>query len=367
MRPTRAIIHLDNLKANIAYVRRVVGDDVAICLPVKADGYGQGAVQAAKAAVEAGVNWLAVASLEEGAELRQAGLKAPVVVLSAIVPEDAGQALKLGLSLFAGNRQYIEQIVGQINQGGHAQHEPCGVFLKVDTGMGRLGCRPEETVELARLIHSYASLEYKGTATHLACSDTQQEADIAYTREQIARFRTALDAIKAAGMKAGIATAANSGAVLYHKDAFFDMVRPGILCYGYGSPEVRPVMELESAVSNVKEIKAGDSVSYGRIWTAKQDTCIAIVPVGYADGLRRDLSGKFSIIIDGKAYPQVGRICMDCCMVDLGPGSRVKRGAKATIFGGEAPDAGVLAEKIGTIPYEITCGISKRVPRVYTK
>jgi alanine racemase len=251
------------------------------------------------------------------------------------------------------------------------------VHLKIDTGMGRMGCPPHEAAVVARQIASCAALEYAGTATHLAAADSAAVEDRAYTGRQIACFNEALDGIRAAGLNPGIVHAANSSAIILHPGAWFDMVRPGILLYGYKAVEeteagltlpplrVEPVMELRTNVVLIKQVKKGETVSYGRTWTAAQDTEVAMLPVGYADGLPRLASNKWQVFIGGKAYPLAGRICMDQCMADLGPASGVRCGDEAVIFGGSAPDAADLARLIGTIPYEITCNINKRVPRVY--
>ena len=226
--------------------------------------------------------------------------------------------------------------------------------------------------ELAGRIAGCAGLEYCGTATHLACADSTAPEDIAYTRRQLACFNEALMAIRAAGLNPGIVHAANSGGVLHHPDSWYDMARPGILLYGYkqadagaDSRSIKPVMELRSRVVFIKKIKQGESLSYGRTWYAPRDTVIGIIPAGYGDGLPRLASNRWQVSINGRLYPLVGRICMDQCMVDLGPDTSVKRWDEASIFGGPAPDAAALAEICGTIPYEITCNINKRVPRVY--
>jgi alanine racemase len=245
------------------------------------------------------------------------------------------------------------------------------VHLKVDTGMGRMGCLPEEAAELAACVASHPSLEHAGTATHLAVSDSPAAEDVRYTKEQLARFRAAAEGIRRSGLNPGLLHAANSGAVVSHEDAWFDMVRPGILLYGYagglaGGTRVKPVMEMLTQIVFIKRVKAGETVSYGRIWTAPRDTVIATIPAGYGDGLPRRLSGNFSVRIRDAMYPLAGRICMDQSMVDLGPDTDIQRWEQVTIFGGDAPDASDLAERLGTIPYEITCGINKRVPRVYS-
>jgi alanine racemase len=182
-----------------------------------------------------------------------------------------------------------------------------------------------------------------------------------------------VEGIRKAGIDPGIVHAANTGAVAFHEDAFLDMVRPGILLYGY-APDgaetvlpVKPVMELVSRIVFIKQVKKGETVSYGRTWTADRDTTIATIPVGYGDGLPRRLSGDVAVRINGAMYPLAGRICMDQCMVDLGPDTAIRRWDKVTIFGGDAPSAADIAAKLGTISYEITCGINKRVPRVYIK
>jgi alanine racemase len=207
--------------------------------------------------------------------------------------------------------------------------------------------------------------------THLAVSDSLDPGEAAYTKEQLARFSRAVGDLRKAGIDPGIVHAANTGAVAFHEDAWFDMVRPGILLYGY-APEgaetvlpVKPVMELVSRIVFIKQVKKGETVSYGRTWTADRDTTIATIPVGYGDGLPRRLSGDFSVRINGASYPLAGRICMDQCMADLGPNTAIRRWDTVTIFGGDAPSAADIAAKLGTISYEITCGINKRVPRVY--
>jgi alanine racemase len=242
--------------------------------------------------------------------------------------------------------------------------------------MGRMGCSPEEAPALAAQIAGLHSIEYAGTATHLAVSDSDESDDVEYTRLQLSRFRAAIDGIRGRGISPGIVSAANTGATVSYPEAWFDMVRPGILLYGYPPDgveprlEVRPVMELKSAVVVIKPVKRGESVSYGRTWTARQDTVVGILPLGYGDGLPRSLSGNFSVVIEGRTYPVVGRICMDQCMVDLGHASVIERFAEVSVFGGNsegAVDAAEIARRTGTISYEITCGITKRVPRVHSQ
>jgi len=258
------------------------------------------------------------------------------------------------------------------------------VHIKIDTGMGRIGCPAKEAPDLASQIAKFQWLKLAGTATHLAVSDSTNEQDIDYTNKQIACFKKAVKAIRAAGIDPGLVHAANSGAVILHPDAWFDMVRPGILLYGYKSVveneapmdqlkklsrfkslTVEPVMELRSTVVLIKKIKKGESVSYGRTWTAESDTLIAVLSVGYADGFPRLASNKWQVLIGNQLYPLVGRISMDQCCVNLGNKTKINRWDEAVIFGSSGNDAATLAKITGTIPYEITCNINKRVPRIY--
>jgi len=369
----RAIIHLDRFLGNLSAVRDRIGRDRRICIPVKTDGYGHGALEIAKTSLEAGAYCLGVAAVTEGTQLRKGGITAPILLFSQPHPAEIPELVQARLSPFVSDTWFALAL----NERSSAEEIKLPVHLKIDTGMGRMGCAPEEAPALARHIADCAALELAGTATHFAVSDSTDERDIAYTRTQTALFSEALNAIRAAGVDPGIVHAANSGAVILHPNAWFDMVRPGILLYGYKAVEentpslssqpiqVRPVMELRSMVILIKRVKKGETVSYGRTWTAPQDTFIAVLSAGYGDGFPRLASGKWQAVIGGKTYPLAGRICMDQCCVDLGPDPSVRRWDEAVIFGGPAPDAAALAAVIGTIPYEITCNINKRVPRVY--
>jgi alanine racemase len=371
MRATRAIIHLDKDAGNILAVKKRVGGRL-ICAAVKADAYGHGAVAIARASLEAGAACFGVSAVREGEELREEGITAPVLLFSPSLPAEIPQLIENRLTPFVSDGEYAD-LLGKAAASAGIR---LPVHLKIDTGMGRIGCAPEDAHELARRIAACPSLEYAGTATHLAVADSAAPDDIAYTEKQLDCFKNAVNAIRAAGVDPGIVHAANSGAVILHPGSWFDMVRPGILLYGYNTVgsggnlpplRVEPVMELCTNVVLIKRVKKGETVSYGRTWVAKQDTEIAVLPVGYADGLPRLASGKWQAVINGKAYPLVGRICMDQCMVDIGcaANGEVRRWDDAVIFGGVAPGADELAERIGTIPYEITCNINKRVQRVY--
>ncbi|MDR1836624.1 MAG: alanine racemase [Treponema sp.] len=373
---TKAIIHLDRFIENIGAVRTRIGNGRRICVPVKADGYGHGALQIAQAAIEAGAYCLGVAAVTEGIELRNAGIRVPVLLFSPPHPGEIQAVIDAELTPFVSDAWFASAL----NEKTEAAGIRLPVHLKVDTGMGRIGCRAEEASGLAQHIADCAGLELAGVATHLAVSDSTDAQDIAYTRRQLALFKEAVDAIAGAGIDPGVVHAANSGGVILHPDSWLDMVRPGILLYGYKAAGesgiadfpyepiiARPVMELRSVVVSIKKVRKGESVSYGRTWTAREDTSIAVLPTGYADGLPRLASGKWRVVIGGGVYPLAGRICMDQCCVDLRPDSGVRRWDEAVIFGGAAQDAAELAETVGTIPYEITCNINKRVPRIYER
>jgi len=367
LQAARAIIHLDNLRGNIRAARDRAGPHPKICFPVKADAYGHGAVPVSRCALEAGVEYLAVATLSEGAELRAAGIGAPILLLSQALPEDLPGVVSQELIPFVSDGEFI----GEAARAAKLTGKKLTVHLKVDTGMRRLGCRPEDAATLAEKIASSSGLSLGGIATHLSVADSPEPDHIAYTKGQLHSFREAVDAVKQAGIDPGIVHAANSGALVFHEDSFLDMIRLGIFLYGYppsGAPagiSARPLMEFRSKVVLVKKLKAGESASYGNTWIAAEDTFIGVIPGGYADGFRRGLSNNHSALIRGKAYPVVGRICMDQFMVNLGPEPEVRRWDDAVIFGPGFITAGDIAEKLSTIPYEITCSINKRVPREY--
>ncbi|AGT45010.1 alanine racemase [Treponema pedis] len=373
MRATRAIIHLDNLQYNIEQIRKKLKNGTQICLPVKADAYGHGAVRVAVAAIRAGVSYLAVASIQEAVELREAGIVAPVISLSLPVLEEIPQLLEYDIQPLV----IDEEFINELNRAASAMNKKAGVHLKIDTGMTRIGCTPGEAVKLAMQIARAENLNLKGVCTHFAVADSTEKENLQYTKKQISLFKTAVTEIKKAGITAGLIHAANSGAVLQYPEAHFDMVRPGILAYGYPPSEnlkglinLKPVMELVTQVVLIKKIEPGTTVSYDRRWTAENATYIATLPIGYADGLIRSLSPGLKVRIGKEFFPVIGRICMDQCMIDLGPTPWVQRWDEVCIFGSSSKEtqnnsASSLAKMAGTIPYELTCGINKRVPRIF--
>lgn len=383
MRATQAHIHLDNLRKNIEVIKGFVHNNARICIPVKANAYGHGATRVAIAAIKSGADFLAVASIQEGIELRESGIVAPILSLSLPTPDEIPSIIVHSITPLV----FAPEFIAQLDEAASKMHRTIPVHLKIDTGMGRIGCPYDEACNVAKLIASKKSLFLEGTCTHFAASDSLDPSDIDYTKLQFSRFMQAVDSIKKEGIEPGIVHCANSGAVLLYPEMHLDMVRPGIIVYGYfpdeGSEnelirahlekkfnktiELFPVMEVKTQVVTIKRVKKGCSISYGRTWTAEEDTDIATLPIGYADGLLRRLSPGLNVLINGKLYPVVGRICMDQCMVNLGTNHGVKLWDSVTVFGPDKAglSAADLALNAGTIPYEITCDINKRVPRIF--
>lgn len=381
MRATRAIIHLGNLTRNLQAIRGFIRPGVQICAAVKADAYGHGAVACSRRLLQDGVKVLAVATVGEGVELREAGISAPILLLSLCAPDEAAQAVRHDITPLVFDEDYIRlfsEAAGTLGKDAYPVH------IAVDSGMGRIGVLPEDAGHIARAIAASGTLAIGGTCTHFALSDgTSREAE-SYTQLQYRRFLTAVENIRNEGLDPGLRHCCASAASLTHADMQLDMVRPGIILYGYYADEVdreylasagtpldlTPVMTFESEVSAIRHFTKGMSVGYGRTWIAAEDTDIAVIPVGYGDGLlRRWGSCGLQLAIGGKPYPVRGRICMDQCMVELGPDSPVRRWDKAVIFGspadGAAQDADAIARATGTISYEITSCITRRVPRIY--
>lgn len=381
MRATRAVIYQDSIRENILTIKSLVKPETKLCVAVKADGYGCGAVTAARIAEAAGAEYLAVATAEEGAELRENGITAEILLLGLCAPEDFPLLIECNVTPTLFDSEYIGAFADAAGRkaatGGRRN-----VFLAVDTGMGRIGCRPEEAADRAAQIAGSGSLRLGGMMTHFAAADSTAPDDRAYTARQFRSFQEAVGAVRKRGIEPGIRTCANSAAILDAPELQLDMVRPGIIVYGCypgqiteryldekGTPvRLKQVMQLETQVVSLRRFRKGQSASYGRTWTAERDTVVAVLPVGYADGLLRRCVPGLRVAIRGRSYPVCGRICMDQCMVDVGPEPDVERWDTAVLFGskerGALADATDIAELTGTISYEVLASVSKRVPRV---
>lgn len=383
MRCTKAVIYSENLKYNLQQIKNHVKPGAEICVAVKADSYGHSAVLTAKLAHQiGGINWFAVATVDEGIELRDNGIIENILVLSLCVPEEFPSLFAYRLTPFTFGKDYISALsqAADLYFEDDKRHE---VFLAVDTGMGRIGCYPEEAGDEAELITHSKHLALKGMATHFCVSDGISSDAQGFTRGQYEEFCKAVENVKARGINPGICSCGNSAAIMNNFDMHFDMVRPGIITYGYYPNEVtkaylhsvnkdfdiKPVMALETQVVAIRHFPKGKSVSYGRTYQCPEDTDIAILPIGYADGLLRRFSPGMEVTINGKKYPVCGRICMDQCMVNIGKNNPdVKLWDKVLIFGPEESGALTTADdlaRIGnTISYEVLTSISKRVKRV---
>jgi alanine racemase len=369
-RPTRAEIRLGALRRNFAKARELAGPGVKVMAVVKADAYGHGMLRVARELLAEGAGYLGVAIIEEAVELRRAGIEAPILVLGS-PPDDE-------LPLFA--RYHVDLAVASAEKAraayaaAKAEGASIRVHAKIDTGMGRIGVNWKEVdsfaEELAGLVER-GGLEMIGAFSHLATAD----CDLDFAREQEARFRSALKALASKGIEPPLPHLENSAALVAMPEARFGMVRPGIFVYGYEPSPWRkvglePVMRLVSKLSFVKDLSAGEGVSYGRTWKASANTTIATVPLGYGDGYSRTLSNKASMWTGGGVHPVRGRVCMDQTMLDLGPRSKSQEGDEVIVFGmrGSAGIPGEsLCEILGTIPYELTCAVGRRVPRVYVE
>ena len=337
---------------------------------VKADAYGHGAVEIARYLERIHCDYLAVACIDEAEELRKAGNKLPILVLGTTNPEFADRVIKLGVTQTVGSLEAAKEyssIAGKLG-------EKMKIHLKLETGMGRLGFNVKngdvsQAVEALKL----PNFEAEGVFTHFAVSDELCKDD--YTRKQFKTFLSAVEKIEnASNMHFAIKHCANSGAMINYPEMYLDMVRPGLALYGMypgdeeGGLRLAPAMEIKSRIIAVSEYEAGDKISYGCTFTADKKMKIAVLPIGYADGLHRVLSGKIDVLIHGQRCRQIGRICMDMCMVDVTDLPNVASGDVATIFGHDGEETisvNELAEKAGTISYEIVCAVSPRVPRVY--
>ena len=368
LRPTRATVDLVQLDRNLQAIRASIPPGTRILAAVKGDAYGHGALTCARALAEAGADWFGVALVEEGRALRLGGITQPILCMGGAGPRGAGEAIK----------QALTPLISHIDEAWvlEAAAESAGVTIdvhaKVDTGMGRLGVPLHLWAHFLDRTADLKRVRVTGIASHLAQSESETGA--VQTREQIRRFREAIEIARERGLQALLTHIANSGAILQHPKAAYDMVRPGLLLYGYDPDArqpripVRPVMSVETQVLVVRDLPSGVGVSYGGDFVTQRPSRIATLPVGYADGYPRALSGKASVLINAHRAPILGRVCMDMCMVDVTDlPFDVNPGDSVTLMGrsGDAViDAWDLATWADTIPYEILTGFSERIPRV---
>ena len=369
LRRTWAEIDLDALEHNYRRARTLTGPGVRYLGVVKADAYGHGAVQIGRKLESLGADYLAVSSLDEARELRHGGITMPILILGHTPPDMVPELI----------RYHITQAVSALAKAEEysAAAAACGgtlrVHIKVDTGMSRLGFLVrgghfEGGVAAIAAACALPGLDAEGIFTHFAVSDEDGEEDEAYTREQFGLFTAVIDALARQGRTFAIRHCANSGALARYPEMYLDMVRPGIALYGAGADaqrlDLRPVMSLKTCVSTIKVFDPDTTVSYGRTFRTTERTRIGVLPIGYADGFFRGCSNRASVLTKQGSAPIRGRICMDMCMVDLTELPDVHVGDAVEIFG-QHQRVDDLASLLGTIPYELTCAVSKRVPRLY--
>lgn len=364
---TTAVTDVAAIAANLAAIRARVGAR-KILVAIKADAYGHGAVPVATMIEATGsAEWLGVATTQEGLDLRAAGVGLPILRLSpAADPDEVAASITAGIDLTVASRAGVEVVATTAHRLGRRAR----VHLKVDTGMRRVGCEPADAVSLARTADELG-VELYGLFSHLADSDTPQGRR--FTRKQIDSFAAVVESVSKARGRVDLVHLANSGGVMQHPESWFDMVRPGVMVYGNPpDPSTEPTVELRPAlrwttqVTFVKPVAAGESVGYGRTWTAPSDTMLATIPVGYGDGYSRRLSNRGRVLIGGRSYPIVGRVCMDQTMINVGAAATVTVNDEVVLLGQQGSasiSAQELADLMGTITYEVTSMIGGRVRR----
>ena len=366
LKRTWAAVSTAAMKANCAAVRTLVGNDCRIMAIVKADGYGHGAVPSAQAFVEAGAEWLAVSNLCEAAELREAGLSQPMLILGYTPPEEAAELSRLNITQTVSDAAYAAALETEAARAGVV----LPVHIKVDTGMSRLGFvyqSEHADLEAIAAACSLPHLRAEGLFTHFAYADDPDESK---TRYQFNLFNEVTERLKKRGITFALRHCCNSAATLRFPEMHLDMVRPGLLLYG-SLPDsslacrvpLSPCMALKTVVAQVKTVPAGTHVSYGGFGVTERKAQLATVPIGYADGLPRACSDKAEMLVNGARVRIVGRVCMDQCVLDV-TDLYVREGDEVTVFGGGLP-AETLAASADTIVYEILCRVGQRVPRVY--
>ncbi len=374
LRRTWADVSLDNLAHNYGLLRGMVPADCRFLGVVKADAYGHGALPISRRLSELGADYLAVSNMEEAVQLRRGGIRQPILILGYTPPFYAEDLVDMGI------RQEIHSLeyAGQLNEALRGTAKRLKAHLKLDTGMSRLGFFAYDNGQTADELRTAARMEHiypEGVFTHFPVADSCDPDDAAFTRLQFDRFLQMISALEGMGVRFELRHCCNSGATLLHPEYALDMIRPGIATYGLApSPEMegrfdlRPLMSLKTTVSQIRDFAPGVSVSYGRTYVTPGPRRIAVLSIGYADGLSRSLSNRACFLLRGKRVPVVGRICMDMCMADVTGVPDAAVGDTVTVFGSdggaEAP-LSEMAEQLNTITYEILCNINKRIPRIY--
>ncbi|MCK9595232.1 MAG: alanine racemase [Candidatus Omnitrophica bacterium] len=364
-RPTWAEINLDNLEYNFRSVKKRLAPGVKTLACVKADAYGHGAVEAAKRLVKNKVDYLGVASIDEGIELRKAGIRKPILVLGLSLEEDIAPLFRHRLIPTISGWEFARAL----NAMAKRKNRLIKAHIKVDTGMGRIGVLSDLAVELMKNIQRLEFVKVEGLFTHLSCADTHE----GLTLGQLKKLSAIAGELKNIGLRIPLLHAGNSLATVSYEHSHFNMVRPGLILYGLYPKEkfpikLKPVLSLKTRIVYVKKLPKGYGVSYGRTYVTKKETTIVTLPIGYGDGYPRNLSNIGPVLICGRRFRICGRVCMDQIMVDVGD-LKVRPGEEAVLIGSQGREKITVEELAGlanTIPYEIVCGFGRRIPRVYT-
>ncbi|MDP3732844.1 MAG: alanine racemase [Candidatus Omnitrophota bacterium] len=364
-RPTWVEVNLGNLAHNFNQVKKILAPKTKIMVCVKADAYGHGLVPVSKKLVSCGVDYLGVASIDEGIKLREAGISLPILILGLILKKDIQPVFKYKLTTTVCDGE----LACALNYKAKLRGLPVNVHIKVDTGMGRIGVSHQDAAELVEKIHKPKFINIEGIFTHFAFADMNRD----FTLYQIDLFNRLLQKLNKEGIHIPSVHAANSMGVIGYKNSHFNMVRPGLVIYGlYPKKDLRlnlrQVLSLKTKVLFIKRLPKGYGVSYGHEYITKKATTIVTLPIGYGDGYPRNLSNCAPVLIGGRRFKISGRICMDQVMVDVGD-FKVKVGDEAVLIGSQSKNK-ITAEELAllahTISYEIVCGLGSRVPRVYT-
>jgi alanine racemase len=377
MRPTWAEVSLDALRHNFRSIRQHVAPQATVMAVVKADAYGHGAAQCARALEAEGANWFGVTSTEEGVQLRQAGIRGRIVALSGFWPGEEGALIEHAITPTVWDAKQLELLEMAARRA--KQNYAFPVHLKIDTGMTRLGTSVRELDTVLAALRSASGVVLEGVLTHLASAEILDASDC---EAQIACFEAALNRIAASGLSPKYVHIANSAAILGRPQTWKNMVRPGISLYGYSLPLIcakrevpapkplalKPALTWKSRILALRDVAANQRISYDATYVTSAPARIAVIPVGYADGLSRQLSCKGKVIVGGQLAPIVGRVTMDLTMIDVTDIAGVEVGSKVILIGSDGKltvSAWTHATLADTIPYEILCNISKRVPRKY--